>query len=79
MEGAREREREREREEVMLLHEIDKIIEIQILTPCGEEVIRINKVVKQGTIFGPILCCSNTAKIDGMGVQWKPFSVHDYQ
>ena len=52
-----------ERDREVMLHEIDKVIEMQILTPCGEEVIRINKVVKQGTIFGPILCCSNTANI----------------
>ena len=57
----------------MLLHEINKVVEMKIWTPCGEtDVIRINKVVKQETIYAPIPCCSNTAKMDGMGVQWKP-------
>ena len=27
----------------------------------------VRNIVKQGTIFGPILCCSSTGRIDEMG------------
>eukprot|EP00794_Sanderia_malayensis_P015001 gene15001-16550_t len=41
---------------------------MKIDTPVGEtEQIEIEDVVKQGTIFGPLLCCSNTSKIDEIG------------
>ena len=38
-----------------------------IQTPVGEtERIEIEELVKQGTIFGPLMCCVNSAKISNM-------------
>ena len=57
----------RERETV-LLHEMNKKAQITVATPCGEtEEFEVENIVKQGTIFGPLLCCCNTAKITTIG------------
>ena len=38
---------------------------IKVMTPCGEtKEIQKKKIVKQGTIFGPMLCCGSTSKIN---------------
>ena len=37
-------------------------------TPCGMTVeFEIERAIKQGTIFGPALCCGNTSKISEIG------------
>ena len=57
----------REREARMIV-ELNKEARIKVITPCGEtEKITVRNIVKQGTIFGPILCCSSTGRIDEMG------------
>ena len=57
----------RERE-TMMLHEMNKKARITVATPCGEtDEFEVKDVVKQGTIFGPLLCCCNTAKVTTIG------------
>ena len=42
--------------------------QMKVRTPCGDtETFNIEKVIKQGTIFGPMLCCSSTTKINELG------------
>ena len=40
----------------------------RVVTPAGEtEPITVREIVKQGTVFGPKLCCASTGKInDGL-------------
>ena len=41
---------------------------IKVITPFGEtEEIKVEKIVKQGTVFGPLLCCGNTSRINTIG------------
>ena len=57
----------RERE-VELLYILNKKAKITIQTPVGEtKEIVVNEIVKQGTVFGPQLCCVNSAKINEIG------------
>ena len=54
--------------EAKLLYEMNKRASITVITPCGEtESFEVEKVVIQGTIYGPQLCCSSTSKIDEIG------------
>ena len=54
----------RERE-VKILYELNRKAEIVIETPSGEtSQIEVTDIVKQGTIFGPQLCCFNTVKVN---------------
>lgn len=56
----------RERE-VMLLYQMNKQAIITVDTPAGvTENERVEEIVKQGTVFGPVLCCINSAKINEM-------------
>ena len=57
----------RERE-IVLLMEMNKEARFSIITLYGEtEKVKINRIVKQGTIFGPLLCCGNTKEINNIG------------
>ena len=59
--GSRERE-------VKMIYLMNKKAEITINTPVGEtEEITAKEIVKQGTIFGPKLCCVSTDKINKVG------------
>ena len=47
------------------LYEINKTSNIVIDTPVGKtSSITVEKVVKQGNIFGPIMCCASTSKVN---------------
>ena len=62
--GARERE-------IRMLYNLNRVAEITIITPIGEtSAIRVNEIVKQGTVFGTKLCCASTGKINS-GVESK--------
>eukprot|EP00794_Sanderia_malayensis_P020626 gene20626-22661_t len=54
----------RERE-IDILHKLNEKAEIRIKTPVGttEEII-VKNIVKQGTVFGPVLCCANSVKVN---------------
>ena len=54
----------RERE-LRMIYKMNKEARIKIRTPAGEtEEIKIEEIVKQGTIYGQKLCCSSTGKIN---------------
>lgn len=54
----------RERE-VRMIYEMNKTANIIISTPMGKtEEIQVKDIVRQGTIFGPKLCCISTQKIN---------------
>ena len=47
------------------LYEINKTLNIVVNTPVGKTSnITVKEVVKQGTIFGPILCCASTSRVN---------------
>ena len=46
------------------LHEINKISNTVVDTPVGKtSSITVEEVVKQGTIFAPIMCCVSTSRV----------------
>ena len=51
-----------------ILYEMNKETDIIIRTPVGNtNSIQIKEVVKQGTIFGPIMCCAETSTVNRIG------------
>ena len=47
---------------------MNKGTDIPIRTPVGNtENIQVKEVVKQGTIFGPIICCGETSTVKSIG------------
>ena len=51
--------------EVMLIYELNRKADIVIETPVRmTENITVTEIVKQGTVFGPKLCCVSTEKIN---------------
>ena len=47
------------------LCELNKISNIVVGTPVGKtSSITIEEIVKQGTIFGPIMCCASTSRVN---------------
>ena len=61
----------REREALMVL-EMNKKARIEMATPFGKtEELKKERIVKQGTILGPIMCCSSTAKVNTIGRKTK--------
>ena len=56
----------RERE-VMMIYEMNKLAKIVINTPIGNtKEIEVSDIVRQGTIFGPKLCCISTQKVNNL-------------
>ena len=54
--------------DIKMLYEISKTTEIVVDIATGKtENIEITEVVKQGSIFGPTLCCATTAKVNDVG------------
>ena len=50
--------------EIQMLYILNKRVEITIQTPVGEtKEIEVKELVKQGTVFGPLMCCVNSAQI----------------
>ena len=48
------------------LYEMNKEIYVIIRTPVGN-IDKVKEVVKQGTIFGPIMCCAETSTVNSIG------------
>ena len=47
------------------LYEINKASNIVVDTPVGKtSSITVEEAVKQGTIFGPIMCCASTSRVN---------------
>ena len=56
----------RERE-IMLIYELNRKADIIIDTPVGiTDSITVREIVKQGTVFGPKLCCISTEKVNSI-------------
>ena len=56
------------RNDIKMLYEINKKAEIIVDTTVDQtESINIKEIVKQGSIFGPIMCCATTTKINNIG------------
>ena len=55
-----------------ILYEMNKETVIIIRTPVGNtDNIQVKEVVKQGTIFGPIMCCAETSTVNSIGEEVK--------
>ena len=55
-----------------ILHEMNRETDIIITTPVGnKENIQLKEVVKQSTIFGPIMCCAETSTVNSIGEEAK--------
>ena len=59
------------------LYEINKTSNIIVLTPIGKTSnITVEEIAKQGTIFGPIMYCASTSRVNtcswGYGQNFKP-------
>ena len=51
---------------------MNKETDIIIRTPVGNtDNIQVKEVVKQGTIFGPIMCCAKTSTVNSIGEEVK--------
>ena len=59
----------RERE-ALLIQRMNEKATMEIITPYGSAgIVEKKSIVKQGTIFGPKLCCSSTSKINEIGAK----------
>ena len=55
-----------------ILYEMNKETDIIIRTPVGDtDNIQVKEVVKQGTKFGPIMCCVETSTVNSIGEEVK--------
>ena len=54
--------------DLKILYERNKRSKVTINTPFGgTENIEIEEIVKQGTTYGPVMCCATTARVDDIG------------
>ena len=55
-----------------ILYEMNKETDVIIKTPVGNtDNIQVKEVVKQGTIFGPVMCCAETSTVNSIGEEVK--------
>ena len=48
-----------------MIYELNKEAVFKVITPAGEtKAITVHEIVKQGTVFGPKLCCASTGKVN---------------
>ena len=58
--------------DIKILYEMYKKIDIKIETPFGEiSSMEIQEVVKQGSTYGPIMCCTTTSKVNDISEKVK--------
>ena len=56
------------RNDIKILYEMNKNAEVIVDTTVGQtESISIKEIVKQGSIFGPIMCCATTSRVNNIG------------
>ena len=54
--------------EAAMVYRMNKMARLRVGTPYGEtEEIVADRIVKQGTVYGPQLCCSSTEKVNEIG------------
>ena len=57
-----------DRNDIKILYKMNKKAEIIVYTTVGQtESISIKETVKQGSIFGPIMCCATTLRVNKRG------------
>ena len=57
---------------IKVLYEMNKETEKIVDTPVGKNRnINVKEVVKQRTIFGPMMCCAETSKVNSIGEEVK--------
>ena len=54
-----------------LLHKMSKVVDVIIRTPEGNRKVQVKEVIKQGTIFGPVICCAETPIVNSIGDEVK--------
>ena len=55
-----------------ILYEMNKETDVIIKTPVGNtDNMQVKEVLKQGTIFGPIMCCTETSTVNSIGEEVK--------
>ena len=56
------------RDDIKILYEMNKKAEIIVDTTKGQtESPNIKEIVKQGSIFGSIMCCATTSRVNNIG------------
>ena len=57
-----------DRNDIKILYKMNKKAEIIVDTTVSQtESMNIKEIVKQGTIFGPIMCCATTLRVNNRG------------
>ena len=57
-----------DRNDIKILYKMNRKAEIIVYTTVGQtESISIKETVKQGSIFGPIMCCATTLRVNKRG------------
>ena len=56
------------RNDIKILYKMNKKAEIILDTRVSQtESMNVKQIVKQGTIFGPIMCCATTLRVNNSG------------
>ena len=56
------------RNDIKILYKMNKKAEIIVDTTVSQtESMNVKQIVKQGTIFGPIMCCATTLRVNNRG------------
>ena len=59
-----------------MIYKLNEKAVFKVITPAGEtNPITVEEIVKQGTVFGPKLCCASTGKINS-GLAEKEYCIH---
>merc|ERR1712072_849877 len=54
-----------EERDILILYEMNKQANFKVSTPAGiTEEVKVDEIVKQGTVYGPKLCCASTGKVN---------------
>ena len=57
-------------QDAWMIYQLNRKTIAKVRTPVGETpLFPITEIVKQGTVFGPLLCCASSAKINDIGEQ----------
>ena len=55
-------------QDAWMIYNLNKNTTAKVKTPLGEtSAFNIKEIVKQGTVYGPLLCCASSAKINELG------------
>ena len=55
-------------QDAWMIYKLNQNTYAKVRTPVGETpIFRVDEIVKQGTVYGPLLCCASSAKINDIG------------